>query len=422
MSVPTHNLYDFVHQTTKKQYSIMYYQQWGSRDLMDVYPYQTNDNWLNGHCGIALKDRYRIPGLPVDLVNHAWAIISQPTLFCHDQEPLNFDLYSENGSYVNDFYTSFEQHHKIAVNPALTNTNLRLTIPNSLQKTWVLLHSEINSKNLDRYESTGQFTGAYWWSHAAISRDWYRYAQYDKALNPASAVDKIFLIYCRAFTGSREYRVGFLDRLKSLSVLDHCQIGSFHSDSVGSDASAIYEVEDYNNTGINIVLETVVDERIHLTEKILRPIACGHPFMLAAGPGSLALLRKYGFETFDPYINESYDLIQNSQERLDAIGNEMLRLSNMPKQQLIELLDNCCVIAERNKKKFFSDDFFKQVTNELQDNVQKAFDTHKGEYNFTTWWNNYNWRKQYSPTPAEYMTNTLHNNYLIPYIKQQLKI
>jgi hypothetical protein len=422
MSVPTHNLYDFVHQTTKKQYSIMYYQRWGSRDLMDVYPYQTSDVGLNGSQGIALKDRYTIPKLPIDLVNHAWAIISQPTLFCHDQEPLNFDLYSENGSYVNDFYTLFEQHRKISVNPALKNTNLRLTIPNSLQKTWTLLHSEINSKNLDYYESTGQFIGAYWWSHAAISRDWYRYAQYDKALNPASDVSKLFLIYCRAFTGSREYRVEFLDRLKSLSVLEHCQIGSFHSNSVGSDASAIYDVDDYNNTAINIVLETVVDERIHLTEKILRPIACGHPFMLAAGPGSLALLRKYGFETFNPYIDESYDLIHNPQERLNAIGNEMCRLSKIPKQQLIELLTNCFVIAQRNKKKFFSDDFFKQVTNELQDNVQTAFDTHKGEYDFTTWWNNYNWRNQYSPTPVEYMTNTLHNNYLISYIKQQLKV
>ena len=76
MSVPTHNLYDFVHQTTKKQYSIMYYQRWGSRNLMDVYPYQTSDAGLNGPRGIALKDRYTIPELPIDLVNYAWSIIS----------------------------------------------------------------------------------------------------------------------------------------------------------------------------------------------------------------------------------------------------------------------------------------------------------------------------------------------------------
>ena len=400
MSVPTHNLYDFVHQATKKKFLLMYYKKWGSRELIDVYPYQIDNQWLNGPNGIGVEDRYSIPDLPNKLLNHEWIIIAQPVLFCHDQEPLNFNLYSEHGYYVNDFYKSFEGKRNIIINPTFRDRNLRLTIPNSLQKTWVLLHSELNSKNLACYESTGQFIGAYWWSHAAISRDWYRFAQYDKALDPTSDVNKLFLIYCRAFTGSREYRVDFLTRLKNLSVLDHCQVGSFHLGSVNSDASAIYDVDDYNNTGINIVLETVVDERIHLTEKILRPIACGHPFMLAAGPGSLALLRKYGFETFDPLINESYDEIHDSQERLDAIGNEMLRLSKMSKQQLATLLKNCFAIAERNKQKFFSNEFFDQVTNELHNNVQTAFDVHKGEYDFVTWWNNHNWRNQYSPTPV----------------------
>jgi hypothetical protein len=48
------------------------------------------------------------------------------------------------------------------------------------------------------------------------------------------------------------------------------------------------------------VAETVFDTRIHLTEKTLRPIACGHPFILAAGPGSLKYLQTYGFRTFSP--------------------------------------------------------------------------------------------------------------------------
>lgn len=417
MSVPTHNLYDFVHQTTKKQFFMMYYRKWGSRDLIDVWPYQTNNDWLNGPRGIALEDRYSIPRLPNKLLDHKWAVISQPVLFCHDQEPLNFDLYSENGSYINDFCKLFEEKHKFMINPSLKNINLRLTIPNSLQKTWVLLHSEINSLNLQRYESTGDYAGAFWWSHAAISRDWYRFAEFDKALKSKSDAEKLFLIYCRAFTGSREYRVDFLDRLKSLSVLEHCQVGSFHYETVDSDASAIYDVDDYNNTGINIVLETVVDERVHLTEKILRPIACGHPFMLVAGPGSLTFLKQYGFETFEPYISETYDTISNSQERLNAIGNEMLRLSNLPKEQQRILLEHCFAIAERNKKRFFSSEFFQQVTNELQDNVQTAFETHKGQYDFNTWWDNYEWRKKYLPTSPEYMIGLLQKPYLISHIR-----
>jgi hypothetical protein len=50
-----------------------------------------------------------------------------------------------------------------------------------------------------------------------------------------------------------------------------------------------------------------------LTEKALRPIACGQPFILAATPGSLQYLRSYGFKTFSGYIDETYDTIQEMQ-------------------------------------------------------------------------------------------------------------
>ena len=58
----------------------------------------------------------------------------------------------------------------------IQNLNLRSTCTTSLQRSWILLHSEINSPELTRYENTEKFQGAYWWSHAVIARDWYRYA------------------------------------------------------------------------------------------------------------------------------------------------------------------------------------------------------------------------------------------------------
>ena len=60
----------------------------------------------------------------------------------------------------------------------------------------------------------------------------------------------------------------------------------YHPTGASSLASADFDIEDYNNTDIEVVLETLFDDtRWHLTEKALRPIACGQPFMFAATQG-----------------------------------------------------------------------------------------------------------------------------------------
>jgi GTPase involved in cell partitioning and DNA repair len=121
------------------------------------------------------------------------------------------------------------------------------------------------------------------------------------------------------------------------------------------------------------VLETIFDgPKIHLTEKILRPIACGHPFILAAGPGSLEYLRSYGFKTFAPWIDESYDNETNSVRRLESIVDTMdsfSRLSSTNKQRVINKLN---AIADYNKKWFFSDAFANAINQELTTNINIA--------------------------------------------------
>ena len=78
------------------------------------------------------------------------------------------------------------------------------------------------------------------------------------------------------------------------------------------------------------MLETLFDDtRWHLTEKSLRPSACGKPFMLAATAGSLQYLRSYGFKTFSGLIDESYDLIVEPHLRLQSIAQEMQRISQL---------------------------------------------------------------------------------------------
>ena len=201
-------------------------------------------------------------------------------------------------------------------------------------------------------------------------------------------VKKLFLIYARDHSGTRTYRKTFLSLIGQIK--EQCQIGSIDGVAVSSSASASYNSLDFVSTDISIVLETLFDDRTHLTEKILRPIACGHPFILAGGPGSLEFLRSYGFETFAPWIDESYDNIKNHDQRLLAIKNEMQRIVLLPEKEKELLLANCQHVAERNKQHFFSNVFFSQVVNELVENVKQAH--HPDNFNCDIWLKVTRWR------------------------------
>ena len=318
MSVPTTNLYNFITQVLENKFLIKYFYPWGEKAFQNII-----DN-----------DEDRRPNL--------W-YRELPVVLCHDQEPLDFDLYNNK------------------------DLNLRWADPLNESKYWILLHSELNSSQVIQYESTGLFKCAYWWSHAVIARDWYRFAEYDQRLLESHSKVANWLVYARDTTGKREYRKRFLDMLKFISSV---QLGSINTNAViTSNSSAEYNHEDYTKTNCSIVLETVFDNRIHLTEKTLRPIACGHPFMILSGPGTLKYLRTYGFETFHPFIDESYDLETDVDRRMVMVLSEMDRINKLPQADQDHVWKACAVIARRNKELFFSDRFFNSITQELRNNV-----------------------------------------------------
>jgi len=392
----------------------MYFYPWGSRDLNDICHYVYNNEVLNGPNGIAQEDRLGHQFL--DINDSKQVARLQPVLFCHDQEPLNFNLYLNQGDETQKCIKLKHSFHFF--NKVLTEFNLRWKDWYNCQRTWTLLHSELNSPDLEKYESTGLFKGAYWWSHAMIARDWYRYAESDLSLVPRNEWKKLFLVYCRDTAGSRQYRNNFLSLIKDITDAD-CQTTSFDNIPVDSDASAIYNANDHNLTAISIVLETVFDQRIHLTEKTLRPIACGHPFMLAAGPGSLALIQQYGFKTFSPYINEDYDLEKDHSRRLYLISEEMHRINNMPKHQQKYIVSKCREIAKFNKQYFFSKVFLNKITDELTDNVISAYQFHQGRIDLSFWWKERQWMKQNTPERCQDPEYKTHSKYLIPLYRRQ---
>jgi len=335
-----------------------------------------------------------------------------PTVIMHDQEPLNYKLYANLNNVchniINEIYQSNSPDQQplrdldCAIKISLPNLNLQY-IPFFLGQRYydnpVLIHSEKNSQDLELYEQAG-YLCVHYWAHAMIARDWYRFAKDDHRLKITNAPAKKFLVYCRDWSDGREYRLKFLDLLIEHELLDSCLVNMMHTNSssvhykqhkfINEDfvisqiekleqiaenrspghASAEYSPTDFVNTKISVVLETVFDDvRIHLTEKTLRPIACGHAFLLAAGPGSLAYLRQYGFKTFSPLIDESYDLETNSCTRLKKIVTSMQQLNLLTESELDELQE----IAAYNQQHFFSDKFATVIKTELMTNLEQAY-------------------------------------------------
>jgi len=335
-------------------------------------------------------------------------VYKSPGAIAHDQEPLDWDFYNHSEQYLE--LDSWKKWRRSAFDDLryryFANFNLKaLAMANTgpLYDQIILIHSEKNSSDLTQYEQNG-FVGVHYWAHAIIARDWYRFAKYDTRLSLDQTPKTKFLIYCRDWSHRREYRLKFLEMLvendldrDSRTSVMHTNSESVHfslhqfsnpvfelsnpeliskisSNEFSATASADYNYADFVSTQISLVLETVFDDsRIHLTEKTLRPIACGHPFILAAGSGSLEYIKSYGFQTFAPWIDESYDSEPDSFKRLEKIIQAMKQIQNLQGQELENFSQGIKRIAEFNKKHFFSDVFFNQVKNELTNNLQTAY-------------------------------------------------
>ncbi len=332
-----------------------------------------------------------------DIVKKTHVAITKPPMICHDQEPLKVEYWSKD-----DFvrYTT-KGYESLPVARQFADWHLRTAL--GLHKMHVftktmLCHSELNSVELEKYQQKN-FVGVYYWSHAIIARDWFRFAKIDPELLEKN-ICQDFLIYNRAWSGTREYRLKFAELVVKHQLDQHCRMGfnaideinycdhvfknpkfqienynldqHFFLNTSSANASADYCNQDYQETAIEVVLETLFDDtRWHLTEKTLRPIACGHPFILLAAPHSLEYLRRYGFKTFDSVIDESYDTIQDPLQRIHAVVELMQEIQHCKNKPLI--YQQLVEIAKFNQRRFFSDDFHQQVIDEFQQNFESAY-------------------------------------------------
>jgi hypothetical protein len=130
------------------------------------------------------------------------------------------------------------------------------------------------------------------------------------------------------------------------------------------------------NAYCNIVLESQFDVDqsggAFVTEKTFKPMAMKQPFMIFAGPGTLQYLKNYGFRTFDCVWDESYDLEQDHDTRLEKVINIINDLSRKSDQEFGNIINKCTEIVDHNHQHFFSDVFEKMLLDELHSNMKEA--------------------------------------------------
>jgi len=114
-------------------------------------------------------------------------------------------------------------------------------------------------------------------------------------------------------------------------------------------AETPFPLDTYEKSIFSLVSETYMQENeIFLSEKIFKPIACKHPFIVLGPKGILKKLKQYGFKTYSKWFNEDYDNIEDPVERFYAVIDEVERICKLPWEEQLKIVEESRQIAEHN--------------------------------------------------------------------------
>ena len=107
--------------------------------------------------------------------------------------------------------------------------------------------------------------------------------------------------------------------------------------------------EPYVDTYFSLVTETICAESPYSfrTEKTAKPLAIGHPFIIASNCGFYRDLHNIGFKTFGHVIDESFDSIEHHQDRMDRIVEVV---TDLCQQNLTSFLKECYNVCKYNQE------------------------------------------------------------------------
>jgi len=359
-----------------------------------------------------------------DIIVFTPAEIVTRKMLCYDQEPILPNM-------VNKYIEVFQrlEQYDLEELKVLDNTPKsvhldNLANPNRVYKTPGIVAVSEHSEQVNLLVKKYNLKLLYYFFHGFAALDWYR-GYY--ALNCNKLIVKQynydFITFNRLITEDRSYRIYFVSQLAkhnlidkgliSFGVADHKQDwrdelerntmtklsqharqeiwnvlpnmpnrlyidgdnipGAASTTIARSNSFTLQNKESSKDAFWHIVTETVFYyDKLHLTEKIFKPIVSKQPFMLLAAPGNLEYLRSYGFKTFGNVIDESYDTIQDPDARVDAVVAQMKWYSELSDSDKLDVMKKLEPIIEYNFHHFYGK-FKEIIVDELITNCENLF-------------------------------------------------
>ena len=346
---------------------------------------------------------------------------TESKIFFYDQEPFiiqiadqYLDMFTYEDKYSIDELINMVKNNNLPYSiPAASSEYIDFLIdnPQYIFKNNILVTSEISGDVNSRVVKYN-LKKLYYFFHGFAALDWYRgyYAlNYNKSIVKHYNYD--FISFNRIINDDRSYRIYFVSLLKEQGLLEKGLVSFNVTDNLFDDwqdetadpnsklsANAKQHIEHHltdiskliidkpelpgsasadiprgNDAFWHIVTETVFYyDKLHLTEKVFKPIVSKQPFMLLAAPGNLAYLKSYGFKTFDSIIDETYDTIQDNDRRTEAVVEQLHWYCNLTLGEKTDIIKQLEPIIQHNFDHFYGE-FKHIITRELLDNIKNLF-------------------------------------------------
>ena len=110
----------------------------------------------------------------------------------------------------------------------------------------------------------------------------------------------------------------------------------------------------YKNSWVSVITESSYfnnENSVFISEKTFKPLACMQPFIIVGSKHTLKYLRKLGYKTFHPFIDESYDDLEDT-DRFIAITNLLKQIHAI--EDKAAWYESMRDILEHNYKLFLS--------------------------------------------------------------------
>jgi hypothetical protein len=190
---------------------------------------------------------------------------------------------------------------------------------------------ENHSADFDRFYQLSNPN--WWWWNESL---WWKSRKYDQYV-PNKTYKKIGLMTIRRADSIRDLIVTkmqpWLDQMLWSYKDKRMQDDRYLEDTNEVD-QRFMNPQWFDDTCINVTVESGIDLGLIATEKIYKPLAFYQPVLVIGQPGVLEFIKSQGFETFDNMFDEQYDREINFKKRLHMILENLNQVRTEPYSDL----------------------------------------------------------------------------------------